>query len=91
AALNAINSLGGISILATYLIVVGCYIWNRTTHANPPRGQWSPFGLYIAVFGWCSVFPVFFFLLWPLGNHPNAVSMNWAVAMNGGVLLVASL
>jgi choline transport protein len=39
AALNAINSLGGISILATYLIVVGCYIWNRATHARPPRGQ----------------------------------------------------
>jgi len=75
AALNAINSLGGISILATYLIVVGCYIWNRLTSAKPPRGAWSPLGLYFAVTGWVLVFPVFFFLLWPLDNHPNAVDM----------------
>ncbi|KAK5769353.1 hypothetical protein LTS12_000280 [Elasticomyces elasticus] len=91
AALNAINSLGGISILATYLIVVACYIWNRATHDKPPRGQWSPFGLVIAIVGWCAVFPVFFFLLWPLSNHPNAETMNWAIAMNGGVLILASI
>lgn len=75
AALNAINSLGGISILATYLIVVGCYIWNRLTHLKPPRGEWSPFGLYYAVIGWVLVLPVFFFLLWPLDANPNAVDM----------------
>lgn len=75
AALNAINSLGGISILATYLIVVGCYIWNRLTHAAPPRGTWSPFGLYFAITGWIMTLPVFFFLLWPLGNHPDAAAM----------------
>ena len=75
AALNAINSLGGISILATYLIVVGCYIWNRITHVKPPRGVWSQYGLYFAVTGWLLVLPVFFFLLWPLDNHPNAVDM----------------
>ncbi|KAK5707427.1 hypothetical protein LTR17_020720 [Elasticomyces elasticus] len=91
AALNAINSLGGISILSTYLIVVACYIWNRATHDKPPRGQWSPFGLVIAIVGWCAVFPVFFFLLWPLSNHPNAETMNWAIAMNGGVLILASI
>ncbi|KAK3672944.1 hypothetical protein LTR78_007054 [Recurvomyces mirabilis] len=90
AALNAINSLGGISILATYLIVVGCYIWNRATHAKPPRGEWNRYGFVIAVVGWGSVFPVFFFLLWPLSNHPDAVSMNWAIAMNGGIMVIAS-
>jgi len=75
AALNAINSLGAISILATYLIVLGCYIWNRCKHITPPRGTWSPFGLYVAVAAWIMTLPVFFFLLWPLGNHPNAVDM----------------
>ena len=75
AALNAINSLGGISILATYLIVVGCYIWNRSQHARPPRGEWSKFGMFFAIIGWITVAPVFFFLLWPLVNHPSASDM----------------
>ena len=75
AALNAINSLGGISILATYLIVVGCYIWNRSQNVKPPRGNWSRFGMYFAIVGWLLVMPVFFFLLWPLGADPNAVDM----------------
>ena len=74
-ALNAINSLGGISLLATYLIVVGCYIWHRLNHGKPPRGEWSPYGLYIAIAGCVMVLPVFFFLLWPLYPHPDAVNM----------------
>lgn len=75
AALNAINSLGGISILASYLIVVGCYIWYRLHHASPPRGTWSRYGLLFSVVGWIMVIPVFFFLLWPLENHPDAAMM----------------
>lgn len=75
AALNAINSLGGISILSTYLIVVGCYIWNRSRNAKPPRGEWSRFGMFFAIVGWCLVAPVFFFLLWPLVNHPSPTDM----------------
>ena len=76
ATLNAIDSLGGIPILATYLIVVGCYIWNRLTHEKPPRGTWAPRGLVFAIFGWILMLPVFFFLLWPLDNHPTAESMQ---------------
>lgn len=75
AALNAINSLGGISILSTYLIVVGCYIWNRSRHAKPLRGEWARFGMFFAIVGWCTVAPVFFFLLWPLVNHPSPTDM----------------
>lgn len=75
AALNAINSLGGISILASYLISIGCYIWNRLNHAKPPRGVWSKGGLVTAVSGWILTLPVFFFLLWPLENHPDAATM----------------
>ncbi|KAK3709523.1 hypothetical protein LTR37_010896 [Vermiconidia calcicola] len=75
AALNAINSLGGISILSTYLIVVGCYIWNRSQNVKPPRGQWSRYGMYYAIVGWLSVLPVFFFLLWPLFANPDAANM----------------
>lgn len=75
AALNAINSLGGISILSSYLIVVGCYIWNRLNNSKPPRGVWSRYGLVLAVSGWALVAPVFFFLLWPLENHPDATTM----------------
>lgn len=75
AALNAINSLGGISILSTYLIVVGCYIWNRSQHDRPPRGEWARFGMFFAIVGWLTVAPVFFFLLWPLVNHPSAADM----------------
>lgn len=75
AALNAINSLGGISILSTYLIVVGCYIWNRSHYAKPPRGEWARFGMFFAIVGWCTVAPVFFFLLWPLVNHPSPTDM----------------
>ena len=75
AALNALNALGGISILSTYLIVVGCYIWHRLTHEHPPWGEWSRFGLVYAIVGFLGILPVWFFLIWPLFNHPDAVTM----------------
>lgn len=75
AALNALNALGGISILTTYLIVVGCYIWHRLTHERPPWGAWSRFGMVYAIVGFLGIVPVWFFLIWPLFNHPDAADM----------------
>ena len=41
AALNAINSLGGVAILTSYIIAISALIWRRLYGAPLPRRRWS--------------------------------------------------
>jgi len=64
-ALNAINSLAGVSVLTSYLISIGCLIWRRLYGAPLPPHEWSlgRFGLPINVAAFCCVLPLWFFAL----------------------------
>lgn len=64
-ALNAINSLAGVSVLTSYLISIGCLIWRRLYGAPLPPHKWSlgRFGLPINITAFLCVLPLWFFAL----------------------------
>jgi len=90
-ALNAINSLGGVSILSSYFITISCLIWRRVSgHPLPPR-RWSlgEFGMAINIAALLFLIPVWFFAFWPLFTPTTAATMNWSSTMFGGTIFFA--
>jgi choline transport protein len=67
-ALNAINSLGVVSLLFSYTATIGCLIWRRLHGAPLPPRRWSlgKYGLAVNVISICFILPVLFFAFWPL-------------------------
>lgn len=87
-ALNAINSLGGVAIIGSYIITISCVIWRRLYGAPLPVRRWSlgKFGLAINIAAICFLLPFWFFLFWPLANPVTPKTMNWAVVMFVGIM-----
>ena len=73
-ALNAINSLGGVSILTSYFITISCLVWRRLRGPPLPPRRWSlgRFGLAINVAALMFLTPVWFFAFWPLATPVTA-------------------
>lgn len=73
-ALNAINSLGGTSILFSYFITIGCLVWRRIYGPPLPPRRWSlgKSGLPINIAALIFVTPVLFFYVWPLTQPVTA-------------------
>ncbi|KAK4550795.1 hypothetical protein LTR36_000375 [Oleoguttula mirabilis] len=92
-ALNAINSLGGVSILGSYFMTIGCLVWRRLYGAPLPPRRWSlgRFGLPINIAALCFIAPLFFFEFWPLAQPVTTSNMNWSSAMFVGVMIVAGV
>ena len=90
-ALNAINSLGSVSVLTSYLITISCLIWRRTRGARLPARRWSlgRFGLAINITAILFLLPLWFFSFWPLARPVTAASMNWSSVMFVGTILFA--
>jgi choline transport protein len=90
-ALNAINSLGGVSILTSYFITISCLVWRRLRGPPLPPRRWSlgRFGLAINVAALIFLTPIWFFAFWPLATPVTAATMNWSSTMFGGTIIVA--
>jgi len=90
-ALNAISSLGSVSVLASYAITISCLIWRRLYGAPLPSRRWSlgNFGLPINILAILFLIPVWFFTFWPLATPVFAKTMNWSSAMFGGLVVLA--
>ncbi|KAK5134388.1 hypothetical protein LTR08_006568 [Meristemomyces frigidus] len=93
AALNAINSLGGVAILSSYFITIGCLVWRRLYGAPLPPRRWSlgRYGLGINIAALLFLIPIWFFAFWPLATPVTAGNMNWSSMMFGAVLLFAMI
>ena len=92
-ALNAINSLGGVSILTSYYIVIGCLIWRRIKGPPLPSRRWSlgKYGLFINIMALVFLTPLWFFAFWPLSTPVTPQNMNWSSTMFAGVILFAMI
>jgi choline transport protein len=90
-ALNAINSLGGVSILTSYYITIGCLVWRRIKGPSLPARRWSlgRFGLAINIASLMFLTPLWFFAFWPLATPVTASSMNWSSTMFGATIIIA--
>ncbi|KAK5130535.1 hypothetical protein LTR08_001965 [Meristemomyces frigidus] len=92
-ALNAINSLGGTSLLFSYFIAIGCLVWRRLYGAPLPPRRWSlgRYGLAINIVALLFVTPILFFYVWPLTHPVTAANMNWSSMMFFAVLVIAGI
>lgn len=88
AALNAIVSLGVVSLLTSYYITIACLVSRRLKGKPLPPRRWSlgKFGLPINIMSLLFLTPIYFFAFWPLSTSVEPSSMNWAVLMYGGVV-----
>ena len=92
-ALNAINSLGGVSVLSSYMMTIGCLIWRRLYGDPLPARRWSlgKFGLPINIASFLFLTPLLFFEMWPLARPVTAESMNWGSVMFVGIMSIAAI
>ncbi|KAK3716633.1 hypothetical protein LTR37_006263 [Vermiconidia calcicola] len=90
-ALNAINSLGVVSLLFSYTVTISCLVWRRLYGAPLPPRPWSlgKYGLPINVISICFVTPLLFFAFWPVSANPDATGLNWSPVMFVSILVVA--
>lgn len=90
-ALNAINSLGGVSIISSYYITIGCLVLKRLRGEPLPPRRWSlgRSGLYINIAALLFLTPIWFFYFWPIALPVTAQTMNWAVLMYAGMIFVS--
>ncbi|KAF5868527.1 putative amino acid transporter protein [Botrytis fragariae] len=89
-ALNAINSLGVVSILSSYYITISCLIWRRTQGPLPNR-RWSlgKYGMAINIGALMFLTPFWFFAFWPLTLPVTLENMNWSSVMFVGAFSIS--
>ena len=90
-ALNAINSLGGVSILSSYYVTICCLIYRRVRGPPLPPRRWSlgKAGIYINIAALLYLTPLWFFAFWPLSVPVTAEYMNWSSTMFGATIIFA--
>jgi choline transport protein len=90
-ALNAINSLGGVSVVSSYYITIGCLVVKRLKGEPLPPRRWSlgRYGLGINIAALAFLTPIWFFYFWPIALPITAKTMNWAVLMYVSMVLLS--
>ncbi|RMZ85432.1 hypothetical protein DV737_g752, partial [Chaetothyriales sp. CBS 132003] len=90
-AFNIIMSIGTVALLTSYMVSIGSIAWRRLTNQPllPSSFKLGKLGLpiNIAAFLFCLV--VYIFAFFPPEPNPPLSSMNWAIAVYGGVLIFA--
>jgi choline transport protein len=91
AALNAINAFGGVSILTTYYITIGCIVARRIRGPSLPPRRWSlgKWGLPINIGAILFLTPLWFFCFWPLTTPTTPEFMNWSSLLFASTMLFA--
>ena len=91
-ALLAISTLSSSSLLASYIVTISCVLLRRIRGQPLPFSRWSlgRFGMAINIASLCFLLPGFVFVLFPLTTPVVANTMNWNIAMFGGMILFAT-
>ncbi|KAL8901257.1 MAG: hypothetical protein Q9207_005289 [Kuettlingeria erythrocarpa] len=90
-AFNAIVSLGAAALFSSYIISISCILLKRCRGEvlRPRRwslGRWGgPVNIAAVIFSLLFAF----FSFWPLFAETTAATMNWSVAIYGGVVVFA--
>lgn len=91
-AFNAILSLAAVAQMGTYCISITCVLHRRLTAPHTlPTGRWTlgRWGVLVNTVGAAYSWFVFFFGFWPSARPVTAGSMNYAVVMFGGVIILS--
>jgi amino acid transporter len=91
AALNAILALTSVSLLTSYIIVIGVVLLKRLRHEPLPHARWSlgKYGGVVNVLALCYLFAIYVFAFFPAVVSPSPVEMNYAIVIFGGIILFA--
>ena len=90
-AFNAFTGLVIAAFYSSFLMAAGIILVKRLTPQDPPI-EWGPFklgrfGVPVTLVSIAYSIIGIFFSFWPPSVEPTATSMNWSVAVYGGVLL----
>ena len=90
-ALNAIVSLGVVGIISPYWISIFCVLLKRIRRQPLPPRRWTlgRFGFAVNLGALLFLTPLWFFSFWPVRTPVTAATMNWAVMMYVGIIIVA--
>lgn len=90
-AFNAIMSLGTAALLSSYLISITCVRIRRWRNQPLPPARWS-MGKFTPICDTISILVlliIWLFSFFPLTKEVDAKTMNWGVAIFGGVVIVS--
>lgn len=92
AALNAIASLTMSALLSSYLLSIGCFLSKRLRREPLPPSRFSlgKWGMAINIIAICFLLGFFMFCFFPTAKGPTPETMNWNIAMFGGITLFAT-
>ena len=92
-ALNAIVSLTISALISSYIVSIGCLVSKRLRGEPLPPSRFSlgKYGLAINIIALLFLCPLFVFCFFPLATPVDKETMNWAIAMFGGITVFASL
>ncbi|WPH00004.1 GABA-specific permease [Acrodontium crateriforme] len=88
---NSITGLSGAAFGSTYSLSIGCVLWRRLFGEPLPEAKWSlgRWGVPINIVA--LLYQVFSFIMsfFPVYRAVTAASMNWSIAVFGGVCIIA--
>lgn len=92
-ALNAIVSLTMSSLLSSYMLSIGCIFFKRLRREPLPPARFTlgKYGMAINVIALCFLTAFFIFCFFPTAQPVDAQTMNWNIAMFGGITLFATV
>jgi amino acid transporter len=92
-ALGILLSMYNSALLASYTITIGCVLLHRLQGRKLPQARYSlgKWGVLVNIVALIYVTPIFVFSFFPGAPNPTPASMNWAIAMVGGVTLLATI
>ncbi|RMD41004.1 hypothetical protein DV735_g4103, partial [Chaetothyriales sp. CBS 134920] len=92
-AFNIIMSIGTVALLTSYMVSIGSVTWRRITNQPllPSKFKLGKLGLPINIAALLFCVVIYVFAFFPPIPNPAPGSMNWAIAVYGGVLLFSLL
>ncbi|KAK5131255.1 hypothetical protein LTR08_001160 [Meristemomyces frigidus] len=93
---EAFNSILGLvtgAVGLTYALSIGCVLWRRLFGAPLPPARWSlgRSGAFVNAIALCYEILTTVISFFPLFAEVTARTMNWAIAMFGGVAIICSI
>jgi len=92
-ALGIILSIYNSALIASYAIVIFCTLLHRLRGRQLPKARYSlgKWGFLVNAIALIYISPIFVFSFFPSTPNPTAATMNWAIAMVGGITLFATI
>jgi hypothetical protein len=92
-ALGIILSMYNSALVASYMITISCVLLHRLQGNRLPQSRYSlgKWGGVVNCLALLYVTPIFVFSFFPAAPQPTAVTMNWAIALVGGIALLATI